>query len=442
MNGSDTPEQDDWNGKDRARLRRRTFLGASTALALGSVTGTVSAASTVWGMIRGVPEGSVAIDGNTADIYPNGYYEVRASDGSRELTVSNKNGTEIDSVTITVDGDTRYDETYDLVRGGWRRPPTDVDGGIEQMKSDLDRYHDYGVNDVFIETFYHGSTIYPSAHTVMKDGYSDTYLEELIEYAHGKGMRVHAWVETMYWWNAEYLDDPQPDAGHPLNGEDEYVTSSGETVYLDGQLLTTDQDGTWRFESGKQFVSPFNDDVVTLLENVVSEIQANYDVDGVQLDYIRFPKADPAAGYGESSPYDGTQTEDEMQTLREDAVDGAVDRVSAQIDTWTAASAAVFPAYYTSNDDAEYHKSQDWEAWGREYDLDWSVPMCYAYDSAEYDSQMQASIDRQSWGETVMPGLAINDGHDDLDTQYSYYEDYDFAGYVVWSAEDIDSPVP
>jgi len=442
MHERNSEERDSQSSTRRRNYRRRTVIGATAALASAGVVGTASAESVVWGMIRGVPEGSVAIDGNSTAIYPNGYYEVGSSDGSHELTVLNKNGSEIHSETINVDSDTRYDETFDLVRGGWRRPPTDEDGGIDQMKADLDRYYNYGLNDVFVETFFHASTIYPSDYTVMKDGYSDTYLEELIDYAHGKGMRVHAWVETMYWWNAEYLDDPQPDSGHPLNGNDEYVTSSGETIYLDEELLTTDEERTWRFESGKQFVSPFNDQVVSLLSNVVDEIQANYDVDGVQLDYIRFPKADPAAGYGESSPYDGTQTEDDMQALRVDAVDSAVDNISAEIGTWTVGSAAVFPAYYTSNDEAEYHKSQDWEEWGRDYDIDWSVPMCYAYDSAEYDTQMQASIDRQSWGETVLPGVAINDGHDSLDTQYSYYDDYDFAGYVVWSAEDIDSEVP
>ena len=63
-------------------------------------------------MIRGVLEGSITIDGNAADIYPNGYYEVPASDGDHELRVLNKNGTEIHSEVITVSGDTRYDETF------------------------------------------------------------------------------------------------------------------------------------------------------------------------------------------------------------------------------------------------------------------------------------------------------------------------------------------
>lgn len=423
-------------------VTRRSFVGATAVATLGSVAGIASAEQVVWGMIRVVPEGSVTIDGNTADIYPNGYYEVPATDGDHELTVLNKNGTEIHSEVITVSGDTRYDETFDLVRGTWRRPPTDGDGGIEALKQNIDTYYGYGVNDLYLETFYHASSIYPSQYTVMKDGYSDTYFQEAIEYAHSKGMRVHAWVESMYWWNAEYLDDPQPASEHPLSGDDEYTTSDGTTIYLDGSLLTTDQDDAWRFESGKQFVSPFNNSVVSLLDNVVSEIDANYDVDGILLDYIRFPKADPAAGYGQSSPYDGTQTEDEMQGLREDAIADTVETVSTSIDTWTTAGAAVFPAFYTSDDPAEKHKSQDWEKWGREYDIDWSIPMCYAYDSSEYDDQMAASFDRQSWGETVMPGLAINDGHDDIDTQYNYYENYDFAGYHVWSGQDIDSDLP
>jgi hypothetical protein len=68
--------------------------------------------------------------------------------------------------------------------------------------------------------------------------------------------------------------------------------------------------------------------------------------------------------------------------------------------------------------------------------------MCYAYSQSAYDDQLAQSLDLQSWGETVVPALAINDGHEDIDTQYSVYEDYDFAGYTVWKGEDISSGLP
>ena len=382
-----------------------------------------------------MPEGYVTIDGNTANIYPNGYYEVSASDGDHELTVYSKNGETIHSEVITVDGDTRYDNTFDRVRGSWRRPPTD----LSTMKDNIDTYYDYGVTDLHVETLFHGKTIYPSSHTLMKDGYADTYLQEVIDYAHQKGMRVHAWCETMYLWNCKYLG--QPESGHPMAGNDEFCSSHG-CYNLNGDYVTTDKDGRWEFEDGKNFASPFNDNVVGLISDIAAEIDSTYDVDGVQFDYVRFPKADPAAGYGQSSPYDGTQTDDEMQSLREDAVDNLVSSAASNVGTWTAASAAVFAAYYTSSDEAELHKSQDWETWGNDYDIDWTISMCYAYDSSEYDHQMSESIKRQSWGETVMPALAINDGHDDINIQYRYYDDYNFGGYHVWKAEDINKDLP
>lgn len=421
---------------DQSDLRRRAFLGAGATVAAGSLLATPASAagSTLWGMVRGAPEGYVTCDGNSTDIYPSGYYSLSVSDGSHTFEVYNKNDALLYSESVSVSGDTRFDKTLDLVRGTWRRPPTD----LSTMKSNIDTYFDYGVTDLYLDTFFHGSTIYPSAHTVKKSGYADSFLGDVISYAHSKGMRVHTKIDAHYWWNCQHLG--QPPSGHPLDGSDAFASDDGNTYYIDGSRITKTKSGEWESEGGKNFASPFCSQNVTLLEDVATEIDDNYDVDGIQLDYIRFPKHDPAFGYGNCSPYDGTQTESEMHVKREDAVDNVVKNVSAKIDTWTIASVAVFPEYYMNPGPAEKNKSQDWSNWGHDYDVDWDCPMCYKYDA--YDDQFQKSMNLQTWNETVMPGLAITGNHDDIDTQHSVYDNYNFAGYVVWNGEAIDQNLP
>jgi uncharacterized lipoprotein YddW (UPF0748 family) len=90
--------------------------------------------------------------------------------------------------------------------------------------------------------------------------------------AHGRGMELHAWANVMPGWRG---DKP------PANPR---------------QLYNAHPDWFWRDESGRRqplgwyvSVNPVYPEVRQYLVSVMREIVANYDVDGLHLDYIRFP---------------------------------------------------------------------------------------------------------------------------------------------------------
>lgn len=320
----------------------------------------------------------------------------------------------------------------EALRGTFRRPPAD----LSTLERDIDAYAQRGVTDLALNVFYHGETIYDSEHVTSKD-HADGYLEEAIDYAHQKGMNVHAWLHTMYLWNPKYLGDVP--GGHVLDG-DTQVCIDGQCATVDTSKVTRARDGSWTAESGKLFASPFHDGIVGTIADVAGEVDGRFDVDGVMLDYVRFPKRTTPFGYGEASPATPSNADSQVHDLRVDAVTGMVDEVANAVGSDTLTAADVFASYYTSNSTAEGNKAQDWTNWDVQTPLDFVVPMCYGYDS--YQTDLVFCADAQTGGLSVEPALAIVDGHDSIDVQHDVYDDYDLGGYWVWNGEAIDSDLP
>ena len=95
------------------------------------------------------------------------------------------------------------------VKGTWIRPtettPHQIEKTIEKMKN-------VGITDIFLETFYHGKTIYPSKHLknngviYQREEFTGfDPLEVWINEAHKRNIKIHIWFECFYVGN----DNPQ-----------------------------------------------------------------------------------------------------------------------------------------------------------------------------------------------------------------------------------------
>jgi len=389
---------------------------------------------TVSGVVRGVVNGKVKVDNLSTVIGEDGLYSIEGiSPGQHQITVTDEEGKKIYNNEIQSQKDLVKDITIDQIRLTYQRPPAK----IEKMKNDIDTYAEAGITDLYIETFFHGQTIYPSGHATQKD-YANNYFETLISYAHNKGIRVHAWVETLYWYNLKWIGDPPK--SHILNGTDK-VEINGTVYTVDEKLLTKEKDNTVMFENGKVFASPFNQKVVTKVKNIVNEIDTKFNVDGISLDYIRFPKSESGAGYGMSSPYNKKMTEKEIHQKRVEAVDNLVEEVGAVVSEDTILSASVFTGYYTG-EEKERNKSQAWKAWDRKMGIDWMLPMAYAYSLQQINKDLQFSYNAQQGAITVIPILAITEGHEPIQKQYDEaYSNYNFAGYGIWKGTVLEGKV-
>lgn len=104
-------------------------------------------------------------------------------------------------------------------------------------------------------------------------------LKTLITRAHAAGLQVHAWVNATTLWNSA---TPPASVGHAYNQHG--PSASGENRWLNKRV-----DGAESVGAGETFIDPANPAAVDYLVKGVTSITSAYDVDGVTLDYIRYP---------------------------------------------------------------------------------------------------------------------------------------------------------
>ena len=172
----------------------------------------------------------------------------------------------------------------DELKGVWIRPTYFNKNEIENV---LDTLEDAGVDNVFVETYYHGKTIYPSQ--VMENyGFIKQYedyegfdpLKVWIDEAHKRNIKVHVWFQTYYVGN-------KPPEAHP-----EYILAKRPdwANYQKRNVGSTVIPYSVSEHNG-YFIDPANPEVQAFLCELIEEIVENYSPDGINLDYIRYPQS-------------------------------------------------------------------------------------------------------------------------------------------------------
>ena len=150
--------------------------------------------------------------------------------------------------------------------------------GIEAQKNELIRQLDAlkaaNFNTVLFQTRLRGDVIYPSAietfaesltgHTGKNPGYDP--LQFAIEECHKRGLELHAWLVCI-----------------PI-GNKRQVTLLGKNCVVKKQPALCKQfNGSW-------YLDPGNPGTADYLSRIAKEITSRYDIDGIHLDYIRYPE--------------------------------------------------------------------------------------------------------------------------------------------------------
>lgn len=138
-----------------------------------------------------------------------------------------------------------------------------------------------GFNVIFFETVNAGYPIYPSKLLPQNPLISNwDPLSVAIEAAHSSGVELHAWVWTFAVGNTKH--------NLLIGKEPQYLGPIIETKGRSWALAS--QNGKTRIEMQPEiWISPANKKACNFLIELFSEIVQNYNVDGIQLDYIRFP---------------------------------------------------------------------------------------------------------------------------------------------------------
>lgn len=180
------------------------------------------------------------------------------------------------------------------IKGIWHRP-------VEQSRAEVQRTLDFlkasGLNAVFLETFFHGYTIFPSE-TMAQYGLPEKNptqdlqdpLAVWVDEAHQRGIQVHTWMETFYVGNRVAPPDNDSLMG-PILGK---YPQWGNQVYTGRK---TPQPDVSTLERGAYFLDPANPEAKDFLLALFEEVSTKYEIDGLQLDYIRYPSSLPKNRY-------------------------------------------------------------------------------------------------------------------------------------------------
>ena len=176
------------------------------------------------------------------------------------------------------------EEESNPMRAVWLRPK---EWTKEQVEQNVQKLADTGINTIFLETVYEGFTIFPveydyiSQHPIHQEF---DVLQAYIDACHSRGMQLHCWVESFF------IGLQTNRGGGPV-----YKALKGT------DWLLTDKEGNAWEETmyGKMyFLNPARPDCREWIVGLYEIIVKNYDIDGIQLDYVRYPEKTAGKDYG------------------------------------------------------------------------------------------------------------------------------------------------
>ncbi|WP_017315855.1 family 10 glycosylhydrolase [Mastigocladopsis repens] len=317
----------------------------------------------------------------------------------------------------------------------------------------FDRMAQAGINTIFFETVNAGYTIYPSKIVPQQNPLVRGWdpLASAVKLAHDRGIELHAWVWAFAAGNRRHNELLNIDPNYPgpvLAAHPDWAGYDNR-----GQMVPSGQ--------SKPFFDPANPQVRQYLFSLYEEIVSRYNVDGLQLDYIRYPFQDPAAnrtyGYGKAAreqfqqltgvdPVKISPRERQLwqrwTEFRTQQIDSFVAQVSQQLRKKRPNlifSVAVFPLL---EQERIQKIQQHWEVWARRGDIDLIVPMTYAQDTPRFERLAQPWINRstQVGSSLLVPGIRLLS----LQTvgafdQIQLLRDLPVSGYALFAAENFSN---
>jgi uncharacterized lipoprotein YddW (UPF0748 family) len=262
-----------------------------------------------------------------------------------------------------------------------------------------------GITAVFPNMLWTGRAHYPSAVVPSSDTarrFGDQ-MEACLKAAHRNGLQVHVWKVC---WNAERA---------PPGFIDEMKKAGRLQMSADGKTLP--------------WLNPAHPENVRLELSAIEELVRKYPVDGIHLDYIRYPGGNycfapqsrrsfeqwlggPARGWPRSA-MSGGALRAKYARWRTDGITSFVRSARdllRSINPKVRLSAAVWGGYPDTIDSI----GQDWGAWLREGLVDFVCPMDYTEDTFRFAAQVNRQLALPRAAGHVYPGLGVTSAESQL----------------------------
>ena len=252
----------------------------------------------------------------------------------------------------------------------------------DELRHILDQLQQVGINTVLLQTRVRGTMIYPSDYEPWDGclsgfpGKSPGYdaLKFAIDECHKRGMELHAWMVTIPLGKWDALGCRQLRKKMPRN------------------IIKIKADG---------YLNPESQQTADYLASLCAEVTKRYDIDGIHLDYIRYPEDMP-----------------KLKTLDRQCGRNNITRIASAISRrvkslkpWVKMSCSPIgkydntTRYWSHGWNANTTVCQDAVAWLRDGLMDELFPMMYFRDNHFFPFALDWK--EQSHGRIVVPGLGI-----------------------------------
>ncbi|MEN9202127.1 MAG: family 10 glycosylhydrolase [Thermostichus sp. DG_1_6_bins_120] len=294
------------------------------------------------------------------------------------------------------------------VRAIWLDRGTIVEAGSERgLALVFDRLAQSGINTVFFETLNAGFAIHPSRVAPQQNPLTRGWdpLRAAVRLAHERGMELHAWIWTLAVGNSRH--NILPEINLPQDYIGPVLTAHPDWANLDhrGNLFPRGQPETW--------LDPANPQVRTYLLALTRELVQDYGVDGIHLDYIRYPFQNAASrhvfGFGRAArqgfqqlagvdPLELDPLSDRSlwqlwtryRTQQVNEVVESIARTARSLNPRVILSAAV---YALPQNERLQKLQQDWEHWIQAGELDLLIPLTYAGNTRRLAQLVQPNLE-------------------------------------------------
>ncbi len=243
-------------------------------------------------------------------------------------------------------------------------------------------------NELLVEVRYRSDALYdtsrgaasypnpePRSHVLELPGYDP--LADVIQLAHAAGIQVHAWVIA---FNATPLDKALLQRNYIYNEHPEWITYD-----KNGRIMATSTQYGY-------YIDPGIPEVQDYLLNIIGNLVSGYpELDGIQLDYIRYPNA--TLGYHPVSlkryaDYCAAGAEISFNEWRIMQITSFVQRFQSLV-KGIAPHLITSAAVFADIADANVDYAQDWTKWLQYGYIDRVYPMAYSTNITTFANQLQ-----------------------------------------------------
>ncbi len=284
------------------------------------------------------------------------------------------------------------------------------------------------ITDIYIQVRARGEVYYPTAYNLPVRNRNEA-LGSLIASAHKKNIKIHAWINANFIWS-----------GSRVPGAENHLFSLEKNSLLDRN----------RQREPGYYIYPANTGNLQQIKSIISEMINKYHVDGIHLDYFRYPfnrlplsvdsRMDFMKKYyvdplriekGKGNRYDQIIREKYRTFLKNRLTDMlvAINKHTRAQDSTVKLSLAVKPNPYI----AEVRFMQPWEKWLKEKLCDFVVVMNYDPNEQGFMAVLDV-LERKDYRDKVLIGIGVyNISAKEVKERIKKITVSNFAGYALFS---------